>query len=77
MTAWLPIDDEAKSGFVLLLTRRKPRTFHVGKWNPKGSSWEPGQARLMRTGVWDSEGGWFEPSEVTHYIPIPSPPESK
>lgn len=54
----------------------------IGLWNPDGTSWVPGSApkitmELKVTGVWESEGAWFEPGEVSHYqplAPLPPPP---
>lgn len=53
----------------------------LGKWWPEGDSWvdEFGQLggdcyRLEVTGVWESGGGWFQPNEVTHWMPLPEPP---
>lgn len=58
-----------------------PARAAFGKWNPDGDSWtdEHGNldgeiCQLTVTGVWDSGRGWFQPNEVTHWMPIPLPP---
>ena len=55
---------------------------HIGYWNPEGSSWVDecdsfdGDAdHLKETGVWNSQSGWFQPNEVTHWMPLPEPPK--
>jgi hypothetical protein len=54
---------------------------HIGYWNPDGSAWVDecgsfdGDAdHLAQTGVWNSASGWFQPDEVTHWMPLPSVP---
>lgn len=56
----------------------------IGCWNPEGSSWvdEYGQLdgvayTLADTGTWSSGSGWFQPNEVTHWMPLPAPPPSE
>lgn len=57
----------------------EPRV-HVGRWYDEGTSWDTlpdGSYGLVQTGVWASGGGWFEPNEVTHWMPFtPEPCES-
>lgn len=56
----------------------------IGKWNPEGDSWvdENGLlgtddvCQLAVTGIWESGGGWFQPNEVTHWMPLPAPPST-
>ena len=55
---------------------------HIGCWDPEGTSWvdENGMLgeeayTLALTGFWASGGGWFQPNEVTHWMPLPSPPK--
>lgn len=62
------------------ITERPPQ-IAIGKWWPDGTSWVDrhggfhGPAYdLAITGVWKSEGGWFQPNEVTHWQPLPPPP---
>lgn len=57
---------------------------HIGVWNPEGDSWtdEHGNfggeiCTLTVTGTWSSGGGWFQPNEVTHWMPLPSPPATE
>ena len=57
---------------------RLPTCF-LGKWDPDGDSWvdrdgNPNCAdayTLSVTGVWDCEGGWLQPDEVTNWSPVP------
>lgn len=60
-----------------------PPKCHIGKWDPQGDSWtdETGGfvgeiCTLTVTGVWESGGGWFQPNEVTHWMPLPEPPNA-
>lgn len=48
----------------------------VGYWNPDGDSWvqRDGKTELAVTGIWMAGGGWFQPDEVTHWMPLPPPP---
>lgn len=55
----------------------------IGQWNAQGDSWADkygsldGDAHHLEvTGTWSSEGGWFQPNEVTHYMPLPAPPRT-
>lgn len=62
-----------------------PPKCHIGHWWPEGNSWVDEMCRLdgdaytlAVTGVWSSGTGWFQPNEVTHWMPLPEPPkESK
>jgi len=59
-----------------------PAKCAIGAWDPEGDSWtdEYGQlggedvCMLTVTGTWSSGGGWFQPNEVTHWMPLPEPP---
>ncbi len=58
-----------------------PPSVHLGYWNPDGDSWVDecdsfdGDAHHLKvTGVWNSRSGWFQPNEVTHWMPLPDPP---
>lgn len=63
-------------------TVRPPRAY-IATWNPDGDSWtdEDGNLEgeicvLTVTGIWASGHGWFQPNEVTHWLPIPPPPKT-
>lgn len=54
---------------------------HLAKWDPDGASWVDARGMfdgeivgLAVTGLWLSAGGWFQPNEVTHWMPLPAPP---
>lgn len=58
-----------------------PAKCSIGIWWAEGDSWtdefgnlEGEICQLTVTGVWESGGGWFQPNEVTHWIPLPPPP---
>jgi hypothetical protein len=58
----------------------RPRC-NIGHWDAKGTSWvdETGSLDgpaydLAVTGFWLSGGGWFQPNEVSHWMPLPDPP---
>lgn len=58
------------------------RFARVNVWNPDGDSWtdEHGNfsgdiCTLTVTGSWSSGGGWFQPNEVSHWMPLPEPPK--
>ena len=57
-----------------------PAKIAIGKWDPEGGSWvdEYGSmdgdiCTLARTGMWDLGSAWFQPNEVTHWMPLPKP----
>ena len=59
----------------------QPPKCHIGHWRPEGDSWVDemgllgGDAyTLAVTGIWLSGAGWFQPNEVTHWMPLPEPP---
>jgi len=61
-----------------------PAKCHAGYWNPEGDSWvdeygrSGGEAHhLAVTGTWFSGIGWFEPGEVTHWMPLPATPKEE
>jgi transcriptional regulator with XRE-family HTH domain len=62
----------------------QPAKCHIGKWNAEGTSWtdalgsfEEEICMLSTTGIWESGGGWFQPNEVTHWMPLPAPPSGR
>ena len=62
-------------------TINHPAKCTIGVWNPEGDSWtdeyggyEGDICQLTVTGSWSSSGGWFQPNEVTHWMPLPEPP---
>lgn len=67
-----------------------PARAAIGKWDKDGDSWCDQYGRylddddvdfdsvtLTDTGFWSSGGGWFQPNEVTHWMPLPKPPTTK
>lgn len=85
---WLPISSAPKDGMaeILVLCAETRRPF-IARWNPDGDSWVDRSGALDSgdpswkahhlevTGSWSSDGGWFQPNEVTHWMPLPAPPE--
>lgn len=66
-----------------------PARAAIGYWHPEGDSWcdeygrfpdnpdfDEDTCALHITGTWHSGGGWFQPNEVTHFMPLPPPPDS-
>jgi hypothetical protein len=58
-----------------------PARVAIGCWNPEGESWVDelgsldGDAyTLAVTGTWTSGAAWFQPNEVTHWMPLPALP---
>ncbi len=69
-------DDEIQGNVI-----HHPAKCAIGRWDPEGTSWvdEYGELtgdchHLEETGLWYSGFGWFQPNEVSHWQPIPSPP---
>jgi hypothetical protein len=55
----------------------------IGAWDADGTSWVDrdgglgGYAdHLGVTGVWSVGHGWLQPTEVTHWMPLPEPPRA-
>lgn len=88
MVKWQPIETAPKDGTVILLLSipdemQRPARVAMGHWNPEGDSWVDEMGRfdgeayeLAQTGVWNSGGGWFQPNEVSHWMPLPAIPSS-
>lgn len=84
MSEWQPIDTAPKDGrLVLLLSAEKPVQCALGYWDPEGTSWVDSLGRLdgdaytlAVTGFWASDGGWFQPNEVSHWAAVPAPPST-
>ena len=66
-----------------------PPKCSIGHWWAEGDAWcdqygrfpddpevDDDSISLHVTGVWLSGGGWFQPNEVTHWMPLPEPPSS-
>ena len=61
-----------------------PPKGHIGSWNPDGDAWVDQHGALggdcytlAVTGSWDSGMGWFQPNEVSHWMPLPLPPSQE
>ena len=59
-------------------TIHHPTKVAIGHWKADGTSWVDEMGRLdgeaytlAVTGIWLSGGGWFQPNEVTHWMPLP------
>lgn len=80
LNPWRPIETAPRDGRAILLlsaaqTVEFPEeTIHIGKWNPEGTSWTDDYGTMSVTGIWESGGGWFQPNEVTRWLPLPAPP---
>lgn len=80
---WHSIETAPKDGRKVLLCSEDGE-IGVGRWDAEGDSWadENGQAcaagegTIQVTGVWLSGGGWYQPNEVTHWMPLPLPPQN-
>lgn len=58
-----------------------PAKVAIGHWDSNGHSWVDEMGRLdgnaytlAVTGTWHSSGGWFQPNEVSHWMPLPAAP---
>lgn len=58
-----------------------PPAVHLGYWDLEGDSWvdecdsfDGDVHHLKVTGVWSSRSGWFQPNEVSDWMPLPAPP---
>lgn len=90
MIGWQPIETAPKDGTRILLVAVPyeapeaavlPASVHIGYWNPEGTAWVDecdsldGDAHHLKvTGVWNNRSGWFQPNEVSHWMPLPEPP---
>lgn len=72
MTHWRDISTAPRDGTPLML-RTPDGSEHDGEWWADGTSWAKDYSGLVKTGVWLSGDGWFEPDEVTHWRPTSSP----
>ena len=82
---WRSMESAPKDGTPILV-RGAPEAdggyvIGIAAWNPDGDSWVEsadgvGSATLEVTGIWTCGGGWFQPNEVTGWLPLP-PTEAK
>lgn len=79
--AWEPISTAPKDGTHVLLYSPEA-VMQTGFWHADGDSWVDEGSRLGGkahhleiAGVWVSGGGWFQPNEVTHWMPLPEAPD--
>ncbi len=79
---WQPIADAPRDGTPVYLlsapyhsgepeNRTIPSEIFLGQWNPDGVPWVGDDLFNTGTGKWRSCGAWFEPGEVTHFMPMP------
>jgi len=78
---WRGISTAPKDGRAIFVASAETGRAHIAKWNGVGDSWtdefggfEGEICQLSATGIWESGGGWFQPNEVTHWMPLPPPP---
>lgn len=69
---WQSIETAPKDGTSILLYCPEDDVVDIGFWNPRGDSWVEG--KLVNTGSWTSRIGWFQPDEVSHWMPLPKKP---
>lgn len=64
--AWRPIETAPKDGtWILLYPRDGNGVICTGSW----ATWRDGDSG------WAAGGGWFEPDDVSHWVPLPDPPK--
>ena len=77
MSEWKLIESAPKDGRdILLLTKAYddvPAKCAIGSWNPEGDSWIGDF--IVSTGFWSSGTGWFQPDEISHWMPLPDVPK--
>ena len=69
---WQDISTAPKDGTEVLLSDHNGH-METGYWYPKGTSITT-TGNIETTGVWFAGGGWYQPEEVTHWMPLPEPP---
>ena len=74
MSEWQPIETAPKDGTRVLVFGFGD-DFEVVRWTPDAGLIAPGLP-FNRTGAWKtSQDGWLLPNEVTHWMPLPPPPQ--
>jgi hypothetical protein len=79
---WQPIETAPKDGkVIILLGVNFPPKVALGYWDSEGDSWVDRHGKLTgechhltKAGFWASEGGWFQPDEVSHWMHLPELP---
>ena len=86
MSKWQPIETAPKDGRKILVFgpsgNKNGGVIEVAYWEASGDSWadkngipcEAGTGSIQTTGSWFSGGGWFQPNEVSHWMPLPESP---
>lgn len=66
MTQWIDVKDQLPEDgqIVVVFDPYNHPTVWPAKWNQVGRTF-------------DSNGGWFNKDEITHWMPLPPPPKSK
>lgn len=81
MYIWQPIETAPKDGAVIFVASKETGRAYIAKWNAEFDAWTnelggfDGEiCQLSVTGCWETADAWFQPNEVSHWMPLPPPP---